>query len=147
MTPSPGPTSEHLHEMIALDTAARRFYEDRFAEWSQMYSGLQAKENFKTEKLFKAGWEYSPEAYAIFPKYRLDKATRIEVERLSPDSSGSLQNLRVELVRASDIAERRLRSELNNDIALKALGEEADEYKAYVSGSVRISRIFNHNCR
>jgi hypothetical protein len=132
MTPSPAPISAHLDDRTAFHTAARRYCEDRFSEWTQKYADLQAKENFKTENLFKPGWDYSEEAYAIFPQYRFEKATRIEVERLLPRSSKSLDEMPSQLMAASDTAESRLSAELKNEIALKTLREESDDYKTYV---------------
>jgi hypothetical protein len=116
----------------ALHTAARRFCEDRHSDWTQAYSELEARENIQIEKKFEAGWEYSEEAYGVFPRYRLDKAIRVEVERLEPQSSSSLEELRLQLISASDIAEARLRAGINNAIAWKALREEAEDYRTYI---------------
>ncbi len=132
MTSPPNPISKQMDDKIALHTAARRYCEDRFLEWTQTYADLQAKENFQTENLFKPGWDYSQEAYGIFPRYRFDKATKIEVERLVPHSSKSLEELRSQLITASDIAEGRLHAELKNEIARKALREESEDYKTYI---------------
>jgi len=132
MTASRSPISELIDDRIALHTAARRYCEDRFSEWTQTYADLQAKENFQTESLFKPGWDYSEQAYGIFPRYRMDKAIRIEVERLIPYSSERLEELRSQLIGASDIAEGRLSAELKNEIARKALREEAEDYKTYI---------------
>jgi hypothetical protein len=98
----------------------------------QAYSELEARENIRIENKFKPGWDYSEEAYGLFPRYRLDKAIRIEVERLEPESRSNLEQLRLQLISASDVAETRLRSELNNTIARKALREEADDYRTYI---------------
>jgi len=116
----------------ALHTAARRFCEDRYSDWTQAYSELEARENIRIEKKFELGWDYSKEAYGVFPRYRIDKAIRIEVERLDPLSNSSLEELRLQLISASDIAEARLRAEINNTIAVKALREEAEDYKTYI---------------
>jgi hypothetical protein len=118
----------------ALHTAARRFCEDRYSDWTQVYSDLEARENIRIENKLKPDWDYSDEAYGIFPRYRLDKAVRIEVERLEPDSSGTLEELRLQLLSVSDIAEERLRAELNNPIALKGLRDEAEDHKTYIRG-------------
>jgi len=121
-----------MDDRIALHTAARRYCEDRFSEWTQTYADLQAKENFQTDNLFKPGWDYSQEAYGIFPRYRFDKATKIEVERVVPHSSKTLEELRSQLITASDIVETRLHAELNNEIARKALREESEDYRTYI---------------
>jgi len=132
MTASRSPISEHMDDRTTLHTAARRYCEDRFSEWTQTYNELDAKGNVQIEDKFKPGWDYSEEAYGVFPRYRMDKAIRIEVERLAPESSNSLEELRSQLINASDIAESRLRTELKNEIARKALREEAENYKTYI---------------
>jgi len=121
-----------MNEKTALHTAARRFCEDRYSDWAQTYGELEAKEKVNIQDKFKPGWDYSEEAYEIFPRYRIDKAMRVEVERLEPESCGSLEELRLQLISASDIAEARLRAELNNAIALKALCEEVEDYRTYI---------------
>jgi len=121
-----------MDDRTALHTAARRYCEDRYSDWAQTYNELEARENVQIENKFKPGWDYSEEAYGVFPRYRMDKAIRIEVERLAPESSNSLEELRSRLISACEIAEARLRSELNNTIAREALREEAEDYKAYI---------------
>jgi len=131
MTASRSPIPEHTDDRTALHTAARRYCEERFSEWAQTYNELEARGNVRIEGKFKPGWDYSEEAYGVFPRYRVDKAIRIEVERLAPESSNSLEELRSQLISASDIAEARLRTELKSEIARKALREEAEDYKTY----------------
>jgi hypothetical protein len=116
----------------ALHTAARRFCQDRFSEWSQTYNELEPKENWKVENLSRPGWDYSEKAYGIFPRYRIDALIQAEVEKLIPDSSRELGELRSQLIDACGWAEARLFEELTNPIARKALREEAADFKAYV---------------
>jgi hypothetical protein len=120
-----------MDDKTALHTAARRYCEDRYSDWAGAYNQLEARENLIENKL-KPGWDYSEEEYGIFPRYRIDKAIRIEVERLALELTNSLEELRSQLICACDIAEARLRSELNNTIAREALREEAEDYKAYI---------------
>jgi hypothetical protein len=125
-------TAFSMDNKTALHTAARRFCEDRFDEWAESYSQLGARERVSTEDKFEISWDYSEEAYGIFPRYRLDKATRVEVERLMPESCKSLQHVRQQLIAAGNIAETRLLAEFKNKTALKAIRAEAYDYKAYV---------------
>jgi len=131
MSALPGPISERMDDRTALHTAARRYCEDRFSNWAEAYDQLEAREGVKENKL-KPGWDYTDEEYGIFPRYRIDKAIRTEVERLSPQSSNDLEELRSQLIKACDIAEARLSVELNNTIAHKAVRAEAEDYKAYI---------------
>jgi hypothetical protein len=121
-----------MDDKTALHTAARRYCRHRFSDWFQKYQGLQAKEKWQVKHLFQPGWDYSDEAYRTFPHYRVDKAIQVEVEKLRPDSSPTLDALRTELLNASDIAEAWLHAELQNSIAREALREEADDYRAYI---------------
>ncbi|HKV60983.1 MAG TPA: hypothetical protein VJO16_03655 [Candidatus Acidoferrum sp.] len=132
MTASRRSIPEHMDNKTALHAAARRYCEDRFSEWTQIYTELEARENVQIENKFKPGWDYSEEAYGVFPRYRVDKAIKIEVERLAPKSSNSLEELRSRLISACDIAEGRLLTEFKNEIARKALREESEECKAYI---------------
>jgi len=132
MSAMSGPISGRMDDKTALHTAARRYCEDRYSEWAQTYNELEAREKVQIENKFKPGWDYSEEAYGVFPRYRIDKAIRIEVERLAPESSNSLEELRSQLFSACDVAEARLHTELKNEIALKALREESEDYKTYI---------------
>src|ERR1700737_3182103 len=109
----------------ALHTAAQRYCQERFDYWFRQYEELQRNENWQVQKLFEPGWTYSDEAYRTFPRYRIDKAIQTEVERLTVDSGAALGELRALLLRACDVAEAQLESELKDLVARKALHEEA----------------------
>jgi len=121
-----------MDEKTALHTAARKYCQERFSYWIQVYEELQREENWQVSKLFKPGWDYSDEAYRTFPRYRIAKSTLVEIERLSANSSGNLNEMRTRLIEASERAEAQLQAELNNAMAQKALREEAEDYKAYL---------------
>jgi hypothetical protein len=122
-----------MDDITALHTAARRYCQQRFSDWSQNYKDLQAKEKWQITDSFALGWQYSEDAYRIFPRYRVDAAIQMEVERLMPDCDASLEALRTRLSCACDVAEIRLRTELTNSIAREALRQEADDFRAYIS--------------
>jgi hypothetical protein len=121
-----------MDETTALHTAARRYCEARFSEWVQVYGDLQRKENWQVENLFKAGWDYSEEAYRTFPRYRVAKNTRIEIERLRVDSKMSLPEMRKFILAASAKAENELQTELKNELARAIIHEEAEDFRVYV---------------
>jgi len=121
-----------MDDRTALHTAARRFCQSRFSEWFEKYRELQATEKWQVEDMFKRGWDYSEEAYRIFPHYRVDKAIPVEVEKLTPDSSATVDELRSQLLRSGEIATARLHEELQKEKARKALHEEAEDYRAYI---------------
>lgn len=116
----------------ALHTAARRFCQDRFSGWMQAYSELQSKGGDQIEKRFELGWDYSDEAYTIFPRYRIDGAIQTEVERLTPESFASLEEMRLQLISACETAAMRLQKEFKKTSAHEAMREEAEDYRAYI---------------
>jgi hypothetical protein len=121
-----------MDEKTALHTAARRYCQERFSYWIQIYEELQRKENWQVQKLFEPGWDYSDEAYRTFPRYRIAKNTQVEIERLIVASSTSLSQMRTHLIGASEKAEAQLHAELNNTMARKVLREEAEDYRVYL---------------
>jgi hypothetical protein len=121
-----------MDEKHALHTAARRYCQQRFSEWIQIYQELQTKEKWQVEHLFTPGWDYSSEAYGTFPRYRIAAAIQLEVEKFSPDSYPTLDALRKQLLLACDVAGARLQAEFKNPIAVRALQEEVDDYRAYI---------------
>lgn len=122
----------HMDETTALHTAARRYCEARFSEWVQVYDDLQRKENWRVENLFKPGWDYSEEAYRTFPRYRVAKNTRIEIERLRVGLGMSLPEMKKFLIAASIKAEAELQTELKNKLAHAVIHEEAEDFRVYV---------------
>ena len=122
-----------MDEAIALHTAARRYCQERFSQWAEIYADLQRKENWRVEKLFQPGWDYSDEAYRTFPRYRFAKSTQIEIERMLVDSGAKLDEMRMRLLAASDVAHGSLRNELTNKLAREALREEAADFAVYLS--------------
>lgn len=115
-----------------LHTAARRYCEARFSEWTGIYEDLQRKENWRVEKLFQPGWDYSDEAYRTFPRYRLAKNTQIEIESMVVDSGTTLNETRMRLIDASEVAHASLRNELTNKLAREALRDEAGDFRVYL---------------
>jgi hypothetical protein len=121
-----------MDQKNALHTAARRYCQARFSEWTRVYEDLQQEEKWRVEEMFQPGWTYSDEAYRTFPRYRIAKQTQVEIERLVPDSSASLSELRASLLDAATSAHAKLELELTNALARKALHEEAEDFKIYL---------------
>jgi hypothetical protein len=122
-----------MDNTTALHTAARRYCQQRFSDWSQIYKELQDREKTQVADMFKPGWRYSDEACRTFPRYRLVAAIQMEVERLTPDCEANLEQLRARLVCAGDVAEMRLQDELTNSLEREAIHEEAADFRAYIS--------------
>lgn len=121
-----------MDDTKALHTVVRRYCQERFSQWVELYADLQRKEKWHVQKLFEPGWDYSDEAWRIFPRYRLAKNTLIEIERLDIDSSLSLGEMRNSIISAAGQAQVALQNELTNNLAQKAIREEAEDFKVYV---------------
>ena len=119
-------------QTTSLHTAARRYCEERFSEWVGVYEDLRRKEDWSVKNLFKPGWDYSEEAYRTFPRYRVAKNTRIEIERLDVHCRMSLPEMRQFLISASANAAAALQSELTNKLAQMAIRAELEDFRAYV---------------
>lgn len=73
---------------LALHTAARRFCERQHARWHAEYSPLARSGGDR------AGMEYTPAAYRLFPRYRLDEDIQAEIEKISSEKLPALEELR-----------------------------------------------------
>jgi hypothetical protein len=81
------------------------------------------------------GKHYSKAAYSLFPKYRLDEAIGIEVERITENEFRSLEEARKLLLEAA----RRALSSLSQEFqqspeARVALTDEWKAFDSYISG-------------
>jgi hypothetical protein len=105
----------------ALHRAARRFCIEQFDDWVAKYSS------------FPGGGPYSPEAYRIFPRYRLAQDTLINIERLVFGVSASVAQVKEELLKAGSSAFESLAGEFKNQLPpLLALQDQLSVYSAFV---------------
>ncbi len=121
-----------MDQVTALHTAARRYCESAFSKWTETYFKLLALGKVEVCNPERPGWTYSDEAYRTFPRYKISEAIQVEVERIIPSSVETLEEICEILLRAAQIAEQRLKAQLNNLIALKALMAEANDYRAHI---------------
>lgn len=112
---------------VALHTAARRFCIDRHYRWSAEYMRL-----VKAGK-DRLGAKYTKAAYGLFPRYRLDQALEIEVERVGVEELDSVEGVRKLLVGAGSRAFSLLCQEFKiSSAALAALADEWTAFEAYI---------------
>lgn len=118
--------------IISLQTAARRFCEQQFSHWADEYRRLEAAGKARISSPF-GDWDYSKHANSLFPRYRLNEAIQIEVERLNLQS-GSLQQASATIIEAARIALSPLLKEFKNSTeATTALNDEAESFTRYVA--------------
>jgi hypothetical protein len=73
---------------LALHTAARTFCATQHSRWSGKYMPVVRSGEDRLGK------DYSTAAYRLFPRYRLDEAIQIEVERITGQQFRSLEAVR-----------------------------------------------------
>jgi len=110
---------------LALHTAARTFCANQHSHWSGEYMPLV------NSGLDRVGKHYSKAAYSLFPRYRLDEAIGVEVERITGDEFRSLEEARTILLEAG----RRALSSLSQEFQQipEARAAITDEWKAFDS--------------
>lgn len=101
---------------------------DQHSRWSVEYSRLtESGEN-------RAGTGYTPAAYRLFPRYRLDEAIQMQVEKISSENFASLEEARVLIHDAGHQALTELVREFDKySDALIALDEEWNAFDKYIS--------------
>jgi hypothetical protein len=113
----------------ALHTAARRFCANQHYHWSLEYKRLLGSGQDRV-----AG-DYSNAAYGLFPRYRLDDAMQIEVERLTGLEFPSLEEARNLILEAGDRATSSLLQKFNrSNEACVALKDELKAFELYIAG-------------
>jgi hypothetical protein len=77
---------------------------------------------------------YTPAAYRLFLRYRLDEAIQLQVEKIGGERLSSLEEVRVQILDAGRQALRSLAREFDSSpVALTALDEEWNAFDKYVS--------------
>ena len=123
---------------VALHTAARRFCANQHYRWSREYTRLSDSGQARV------GGGYSKAAYGLFPRYRLDEAIEIEVERLTGLELHSLEEARKFLLEAGGHALSSLIREFQRSSeACVALNDESKTFEVYIAGldAVQLGRI------
>ncbi|HEY6185692.1 MAG TPA: hypothetical protein VIW67_25855 [Terriglobales bacterium] len=119
-----------MDEKTALHTAARRFCEEQHSHWATQYMELEQTANSRGSRPFSADWKYSDESYRLFPRYRLDEAILVELERLTPATLGAP---RTAVVEAGQRALSRLTFEFKEKpVARLALENEFAAYRSFI---------------
>lgn len=114
---------------VALHTAARRFCANQHYRWSLEYMSLCKA------GLDRVGSSYSEAAYALFPRYRLDEAIELEVERFTGLEFPSLEKTREMLIEAGACALSILSREFQySSLACVSLRDEFKTFELYIKG-------------
>jgi hypothetical protein len=123
---------------VALHTAVRKFCASQHSRWSGEYMPLvEAGKD-------RLGEDYSKAAYGLFPRYRLDEAIEIEIERFTGQEFRSLEEARKLLLESGSRALSSLLHEFQRSPeACVALTDEWKSFEAYVSSldAIQLARI------
>ena len=113
---------------LALHTAARTFCANQHSHWWGEYMPLVKSGQDRVRK------QYSNAAYSLFPRYRLDEAIRIGVERITGDEFRSLEEARKLLLEAGHRALSSLLQEFQQSPEARvALTDEWKAFDSYIS--------------
>jgi hypothetical protein len=124
-----------LEPVEALHTAARRYCEDRAAEWRGRSFDLERDEERERRRIGApepVEYGYSPEMLATFPRYNVLYAIQTAVEAFTPADLGPLHEARELLAEAGATADSIFTREPNGDIERRAMGEERELFRRYV---------------
>jgi hypothetical protein len=116
-----------MNAAVALHTAARRYCLARFTYWCDRYSELVSRGRDRQRN-----GDYTDKAYAIFPRYNVLKAIRVEIERIDPVADVTLEDMKVMLIRAGDTAEDDFTRNATNEIKQRVTDEERAAYCRYI---------------
>lgn len=123
---------------LALHTAARTFCIDQHSRWSGEYIALAQSGQDRL------GNDYSKAGYSLFPRYRLDEAIGVEVEKMTGQPFRSLEEARKLLLDAGSRALSSLLEEFRRSAeAHVALTDEWKVFESYICnlGPVDLVRI------
>ncbi len=113
---------------LALHTGVRKFCTDQHYRWSVEYSRLTESGQDR------AGMGYTPAAYRLFPRYRLDDAIQMRVEKIRGEKLASLEEARTLILEAGRQAFNSLVREFERHAdALIALDEEWKAFNRFIS--------------
>lgn len=123
---------------VALHTAARTFCANQHSHWSGEYMPLVELGQDRVGK------DYSTAAYNLFPRYLLDEAIAVEVERTTGQQFRSLDEARQLLLEAGHRAFASLLQEFQRSPeACVAVTDEWRAFEAYMSSldAVQLARV------
>lgn len=116
-----------MNEAVALHTAARRYCLERFAYWCDCYAELVSRGRDR-----QPNGDYTDNAWAIFPRYNVLNAIRVEIERIDPIELAALEETKVMLIRAGDTADDHFTRKPANEIEQRATDEERADFCRYI---------------
>jgi hypothetical protein len=122
----------HLEDVgLALHTAARRHLLDRFQQLVQAYAKVPNHGRAADD------YHYREDAKAIYPRYNVVDAIRVEVERLDPDSLPDVETLVERLLHAGYYGESFMTTGKTGEVEARAMNDERQRFVEWVEQSAQ----------
>jgi hypothetical protein len=114
----------------ALHNAARWYCAQGFDRHVRAYQELTAARGERMT--FRSGaWEYSDDAWDLFPRYHVLAAIRSDVEHFTPADFGSVAELMAMLEAAAETAQSSF-TDLDHPVAVRAMADERRKFLDFV---------------
>jgi hypothetical protein len=126
-----------MEPIFLIHNAARHYCLNGIANWKKRYAELCATGGNQVTKS-DGSWEYTAEAYAIFPRYEVLEAILAEIETFSPTDFRSISEASALLAAAADTAETQF-TRFDNEIALVSANDERRNFRTLVN-SIRLDQ-------
>ncbi|MGW4412747.1 hypothetical protein ACWEJ6_52795 [Nonomuraea sp. NPDC004702] len=117
-------------DSVTLHVAARRYLIRRYDKLADRYAELPNQGRAAD------GYDYSPDAWRIFPRYNVVAAILEQVERLDPDRLPEFSDLVEALAEAADAAQSPFTQPASNEVEAKAMAEERRLFQSVLQGWV-----------
>lgn len=119
-----------MDPIAVLHNAARHYCMEQSARWRHEYAELAAAGRERTT-IRSGSWEYTKEAYGIFPRYQVLAAILGEVERFVPADFSSVDESRSLLALAGETAESQFTT-YQNPVAVQAVQDERRRFVEFI---------------
>ncbi len=122
-----------MGRIAVLHNAARHYCVEQSAHRHREYAQLAAAGRERTT-IRSGSWEYTKEAYGIFPRYQVLAAILAEVERFVPADFASVEESRSLLKLAGETAESPF-TKSQNPVAIQAVQDERRRFIEFIGSA------------
>ncbi|MBW3543251.1 MAG: hypothetical protein KY476_23600 [Planctomycetes bacterium] len=119
-----------MEAAVGVHTAARRYCLEQYSLWAGRYAEIVRRGRDRERD----GYHYTPEALAMFPRYNVLNAIRVELERIDPAELRDFEAAKERVARAGETANDEFTREPIGAIDQWATAEERAAFCGYVRG-------------
>lgn len=110
-----------------LHTAIRRYCLENHQFWWEKYFELASSNNIRDD------FDYTNEAYSIFPRYNVLNAILTEIEKTQPSEFSNFEEAKEYFCLAANQAENAFTKPPNNEIAIRVMNEERRKLSEFIA--------------